>query len=206
MSELSIACIVVGPLQTNCYVVLNEDTREALITDPGANGDFIVKAIDDKGYTPKAILITHGHFDHVTGMPEVRDHYGIPVYMNGDDEDGMNRNPYIKNPDIKLLDTDIRLKGGEKLSLAGIDIEVIPCPGHTVGGVSYYIPELKSLLAGDTLFYHSWGRTDFPGGSEDALMATIWNNLLPLPEDTKVYPGHGRPTTIGEERKVHRYQ
>lgn len=201
---------VVGPIATNCYTLVNDD-NQGIVIDPGASGDKIGEHLAEKGVTPAAILLTHGHFDHVSGVEDLVSFYQdkgvtIPVYILKDEL------PTLKDPQINLsgvmswapkdfsgLITDTFTADEEK-EIAGFRLQVIPTPGHTPGGCSYYFPDEGILFSGDTLFYGSAGRTDFEGGSTSALIHSIRERLLTLPDETKVYPGHDSETTIGFEK------
>ena len=204
--SVRIECIVVGRLETNCYLVFDEDTKEAIITDPGDNAQFIIEYAQKLGVKPVAVFLTHAHADHILAMDEIRDYYDIPMYINDKDVplflDG-SRN--FSKRDFSLREKDVVVYGGEHINVAGFNIEVIHTPGHTPGGTCYYFPEERFMLSGDTLFRRSWGRTDFPGGNAEDMAKSLWEKLLPLPEDTDVYPGHSKMTTIGNERIVHEY-
>lgn len=204
MGNISISCIRVGMLQTNCYVIYDEDVKEAVVVDPGDGADFIASCLEDMELKPVAILLTHAHMDHIQAVPELKKAWKVPLYVHKDDV------PMLENGElnlgrlsVKTEADDVILSGDEKLSLGQMDIKVIHTPGHTPGGVCYYFEKDKILISGDTMFYCSWGRTDFPGGSERDLMDSIREKLLPLPEDVKVYPGHEGATTIGNERRMH---
>lgn len=210
---ININCIVVGMIDTNCYIVYDDERKEAVITDPGDNGEYIAKALQDAGLTPVAIFLTHCHFDHIRGIPKLREAYpDVPIYVHEEDVPWLTSGgkapqessavPAMATP-VPLTDIDVVLKGGEKIEAGGMTFEVISTPGHTPGCVCYYCPEGKFLLSGDTMFYHTWGATHFPGGDEKAIMESIRTKLLPLPADTAVLPGHENTTTIGEERKIH---
>lgn len=202
--SISLDCIRVGMLETNCYLVSNDENKEAVITDPGDSADFIAQCIEERGVKPVAILLTHAHADHILALEEIREKYDIPVYVHEADED-MLKDGYknLGNISIHLTDKDVKLKGGEKLIIGGMEIQPLHTPGHTPGGCCYYFPEGGFVLAGDTMFFRSWGRTDFPGGNERDLMESIRKKLLPLPENTLVYPGHERATDIKSERRIH---
>ncbi len=204
--SIRLDCIRVGMLGTNCYLVANDENKEAIITDPGDNADFIAKCVEEKNVKPVAVFLTHAHADHILALEEIRDKYDIPVYVHEADED-MLKDGYknLGMVEILLNEKDVKLKGGEELNVAGLKIQVLHTPGHTPGGTCYYFPEGGFVLAGDTMFYRSWGRTDFPGGDERALMESIHTKLLPLPEETLVYPGHERATDIKGERRMHGY-
>lgn len=202
--SISLDCIRVGMLETNCYLVSNDENKEAVITDPGDSAGFIAQCIEERGVKPVAILLTHAHADHILALEEIREKYDIPVYVHEADED-MLKDGYknLGNISIHLTDKDVKLKGREKLIIGGMEIQPLHTPGHTPGGCCYYFPEGGFVLAGDTMFFRSWGRTDFPGGNERDLMESIRKKLLPLPENTLVYPGHERATDIKSERRIH---
>lgn len=207
MGKIIIKPVVVGLLATNCYIVYDDEIKECFIVDPGAGAEQIEHEVENLKLTPKAILLTHAHIDHIGAVGKIRDKYKIPVYIHETEEAVYNSGVYNLSPrDFFLEDGDVRLKDGEEITVAGIKIKVIHTPGHTPGGCCYYIEAAHSLLAGDTMFRYSWGRTDFPGGSEQQLMDSIRNKLLPLPSDTDVYPGHECMTNIGDERRIHGYK
>ena len=205
--SIKLDCIRVGMLETNCYMVYDEFRKEAIITDPGDNAAFIEECAKERDVKPVAIFLTHAHADHILALEELRDHYDIPVYLHEADvpmlSDGRKN---LGGQSISLREKDVQLKGGETLLIGDMRIEVMHTPGHTPGGTCYYFPEANFVLAGDTMFFRSWGRTDFPGGDENALMKSIWEKLLPLPEETTVFPGHDRATDIKSERRMHGYK
>lgn len=204
MPDLAVKHMIVGAVATNCYLAENTKTKEALIIDPGDNAPGIAKIIKSDGVTPVAILLTHGHFDHAMAAEEVANEYGIEIYAHEAERET------LEDPRINLsgmigqtlkFHADRYVKDGEVLHLAGFDIQVFHTPGHTLGGVCYYLEEEKVLFSGDTLFCQSVGRTDFPTGSASTLIRSIQEKLMPLPDDTEVYTGHEDMTTIGMERK-----
>lgn len=198
----------VGQIQTNCYIVFDEEEKKAVIIDPADEGKYLEDCFLQLKVEPMAILLTHAHFDHIQAVPYLKEKFNIPIYVHEADEE-MLKDPGMFGMDsvkIYLQDDDVRLKGGETLDFSKMSFQVIHTPGHTPGSVCYYAKEAKMLLSGDTMFWHSWGRTDFPGGSEKELFDSIEEKLLPLPADTLVLPGHEGPTSIEEERKVHRYK
>ena len=198
---------VVGELMTNCYIIENEETKEVLIVDPGDDASGIAESIEERGEKPVAILLTHAHSDHIMAVPSLREIYsGLPVYI-GEIEvpllaDGERNNPFGTS---EGMTADHTVKEGDILDLAGFAIKVLHTPGHTAGSVCYYFEEEKVLAAGDTLFYHSYGRTDLPTGSGKAMFFTLKRLIHELPEDVQVLPGHGRATTIGFEKKVKKF-
>lgn len=195
--------LVLGRVETNCYLIMNEETKEAIIIDPADQGDKISSKLEEMGAVPVAILLTHGHFDHVLAADELREKYQIKVYANKKElstltdtkmnMSGMGGKKTTYEPDMLIQDN-------EKLQLAGMDIQVIWTPGHTPGGTCYYLEKEKVLFSGDTLFQHSIGRTDFPGGSMSSLLRGIKEKLFLLEDNVRVFPGHMGPTTIGDER------
>lgn len=195
---------VLGMCATNTYYVYDDETKRGLIVDPTDSPDTIIAKADSLPMIPEAILITHGHFDHVLAMNKVREHYGIKVYA------GLTEKQVLHDMAMNLtssfgmgqiFDADIYLKDGEEFETAGYHIKAIEVPGHTIGGMCYYFDKQGVLFSGDTLFCESVGRSDFPGGSASALCRGIKDKLFILPEHTKVYPGHMDETTIGNEIK-----
>ena len=195
---------VLGMCATNTYYVYDDGTKRGLIVDPADSPDTIIAKADSLSMIPEAILITHGHFDHVLAMNKVREHYGIKVYA------GLTEKQVLHDMAMNLtssfgmgqiFDADIYLKDGEEFETAGYHIKAIEVPGHTIGGMCYYFDKQGVLFSGDTLFCESVGRSDFPGGSASALCRGIKDKLFILPEHTKVYPGHMDETTIGNEIK-----
>ena len=197
----------VGPIQTNCYIVFDDEIKKAVIIDPADEADYLISGLGQLGVSLCAILLTHGHFDHIQAVPAINEKFSVPIYVHSADEE-MLKNPSMfgmQSVKIFLKEDDIRLSGAETLTFPGMSFKVLHTPGHTKGSVSYYLENPGILFSGDTMFCHSWGRTDFPGGSEKEIFASIREKLLPLPEETLVLPGHNSATTIKEERKVHRY-
>lgn len=193
-----------GPIGTNCYLVENELTKEAVIVDPASFPERLKECVEQEKLRVVAVLLTHAHFDHIMGIDEVIRNLGeMPVYVHQEDV------RMLEDPQANLsLDYGMSysyrggtaIRDGQVLNLAGYDFRVIHTPGHTPGGVCYYVESEEVLLSGDTLFQESVGRTDFPGGSASELIRSIKEKLFVLPENTQVYPGHMGTTTIWREK------
>jgi len=198
--------IVVGPLEVNCYIVFDKNTKEGVVIDPGGDAEEIKAALKDNGVITKYIIDTHGHFDHVGANGLLKDALGCPVAIHQEDEPLLE---YAHDQAIMYgLKTprqpkpDMLLKDGEDISFGRLKMRVIHTPGHTRGGICLYMRAQKVIFTGDTLFAGSVGRTDFEGGSTKALMDSIKRKLLTLGDDVSVFPGHGPDSTIGEEKEV----
>lgn len=208
MGKIQVDTYVVGMVQTNCYVVSNLETKDCIIIDPGASGQKIAERIKDAGYTPTAVLLTHGHFDHAGAAKTLSDIFSIPVYAHESEKETLadpQKNVGFLIGANESYHADIYLKDEQVIELADFSIKVIHTPGHTEGGCCYYIADEDILFSGDTLFAQSVGRTDFPGGSMSAIVRSIREKLMRLPDDTTVYPGHNDITTIDTERKYNPY-
>ena len=202
---MKIDTFVIGPVGTNCDIVRNDDTDECFVTDPAACPLELVGHIRREGLNVKAVLLTHGHFDHIMGLDDFLKEFPVPVYAFSEEKPllesaelnsslGMFGRPYTFSGAEYVSD-------GQILHIAGFEIRVIHTPGHTAGGCCYYIPAENVLISGDTLFRASVGRTDLPTGSMGDLVRSVREKLFVLPEETKVYPGHMEETTIGYEKK-----
>lgn len=204
MADIKIGRMTLGVCATNCYFLYQEDSLDVIFIDPGDRGADIYEALKKKGFRVAAILLTHGHFDHIWGAQKLRELSGARIYAL-DAEKVVCQDAYV-NVSAQAgrkatIDPDEWLTDGQELCLAGISVRVIATPGHTIGSCCYYVPEAGLLVAGDTLFAGSVGRTDFPTGSMSKLIRSIKEKLFVLPDETKVYPGHGEETTIGEEKQ-----
>lgn len=198
----------VGILGTNCYLVINEETREMAVIDPGSYSKKFAEYIKEEKLKPAAILLTHGHFDHIMGIDGFLRDFHVPVYVHEDDADVMTdarlnlSRTYTSGytfPDAEYV------KDKERLEFAGFTFEVIHTPGHTKGGCCYYISSEHVLFSGDTLFQNSVGRTDFENSSTSDLIRSVREKLFVLPEETHVYPGHSGETMIGYEKTHNPY-
>lgn len=195
----------VGLLQCNCSILGDEQTREAIVIDPGDNIPEIEKILSKHQLTVKAIVVTHAHIDHVAGAEQLRKKTGGPVYLNMKDAELLAaldvQAQWIGVETPERVNVDMDAVDGTTLHLAGSEFHVLHTPGHTQGSISLYIPQQAKLIAGDTLFRDSVGRTDLPGGNTRLIFSSIKTQLLILPEETIVIPGHGPSTTIGREKQ-----
>lgn len=208
MYDLKCDSMVVGEVQTNCYFVYNANTSECVIIDPGAQAQALYEYIEEKGLKPVAILLTHGHFDHIGAVTMLRNKYGIKIYAARAERET------LESPDMNLsvqfgasmiMEADEWLEDGQEIELIGEKIRCLLTPGHTEGGMCFYFVGSGMLFSGDTLFEQSVGRTDFPGGSMSQIVQSIRTKLFVLPDHTKVYPGHGMMTSIGSEKMLNPY-
>jgi hydroxyacylglutathione hydrolase len=194
----------VGPVAENCFFAAAGGSKRAIVVDPGDEADRLIGALDELGLEVEAILLTHTHFDHVGAVAPLARHTGAPVYCpeleKGVLADIMSYVPWPGFGPFESYDADELVAGGEHLSLAGLEIDVVFTPGHSPGHVTYSIPAERAVFSGDVLFQGSVGRTDLPGGDTATLMRTLAQLLDTLPDDTTVYPGHMGVTTIGQER------
>jgi hydroxyacylglutathione hydrolase len=198
---MDVRCFTVGPLQENCWIVRRENSDRALVIDPGDEADRLIRAID--GLTVEAILLTHTHFDHVGAVAPIARHTQAPVYcpkLEVPILQDINAYLFPGYGPFESWDPEATVEGGERLSLAGFDIDVLFTPGHSPGHVCYSIADEQVLLDGDVLFRGSIGRFDLPGGDGEVLLESIALLLNTLPDDTRVLPGHMGATTLGHER------
>ncbi len=194
----------VGPLQCNCSILGDEESREAIVVDPGDEIARIVEILDRHHLTVKQILITHAHIDHIAGAQRLKRLTGAPILYNENDL------PLVRMMDVQagwlgmatpeVLPPDDLLQDGKRIAITNLTGSILHTPGHTQGSVCLYVPDHSLLIAGDTLFAGSIGRTDLPGGDTRQILRSIHDRLLALPDEVVVVPGHGARTTIGEER------
>lgn len=203
MAEIQIRSVLVSECYTNCYLCMNKETKEGFIVDPGGDQLKVSTNVGNMEMIPKAILLTHGHYDHIGAVEALKERYNIPVIAS-EAEDMLlldkraNLSAMFGEPTTVCANRFLR--DGETFTVAGIPMKFILTPGHTQGSGCYYLAENEVLFSGDTLFHASRGRTDFPGGSEAAIMRSIREKLLTLPGETEVYPGHMDITTIDSEK------
>ena len=205
LKELKIDTWVGDP--TNCYIILDEQSKEAMVIDPAGDVDRIVEMINILEGKLKYIYLTHCHGDHIAGVNELRNRCGGKVLIHREDTEGLNNpeinlTPYIGMPEIEL-EADSRIDDNDLIHLGDLELKVIHTPGHTRGGTSLYCEKENCLFSGDTLFRGTWGRTDLPTSSIEDIMDSIINKLMKLPDDTIVYPGHGLSTKIGDEKTIY---
>ncbi len=194
--------LTVGEMQTNCYILGSKQTGAGLIIDPGAEPARILAKVAELGLQVKYIVLTHGHIDHIGALTEIRQATGAPVLIQAEDAPMLTEASKNLSQQFGQSQTfapaEQLLKAGAILELGELKLKVLHTPGHTPGSISL-LSEGK-IFSGDTLFKSGVGRTDFPGGSQEELSKSLKEQLLPLPETTEVYPGHGPTTTIGAER------
>ena len=195
-------------LLTNCYIVFDNDSKEVIVIDPGGEPERIAEELTIIGADQiKYIFLTHCHADHIGGVQKLKELKGGKVLVSVDDSEGLynkdiNMCDYI-GLEMPPLDADALLKDGDVINVGKLDFKVIATPGHTKGGLSLYCEKKQMVFTGDTLFSGTWGRTDLPTGSIEDIMDSITNKLMVLPEDTIVYPGHGKITMISDEQNIY---
>ncbi len=199
--------IVVGPLETNCYIFGDEETKEIMVVDPGQNGKMILNHISEKGYILKYVVLTHGHFDHIMGMNPLLSVPGVKLLAHKEDvykifEPQSGYLPRFGNPDYTPKEPDIYLEDNKSFKVGNLDVLVLHTPGHTKGGCCLLSEDV--MFSGDTVFYHEIGRCDLEGGDYSIMLKSL-KKLKELPTDYKIYPGHGPSTTLFDEKKMNPY-
>ena len=201
-----IETVRVGPLETNTYIVAVDGDRSAAVIDPGDEGGRILAAVEAAGLTVEKIILTHGHWDHIGAVAELVDATGAEVYVHEDDADSLT------DPDKNLSGlvferresrADHTVTEGETIAVGELELRVVHTPGHTPGGMSLLVED--NLFCGDLVFYNSIGRTDLPGGDQARMHESVHSKVMTLPDETKIFPGHGPATTVGRERAENPY-
>lgn len=200
---------VLGMVGTNCYIIINEDTKQCVVVDPADDAKSIYGVVEQAGCELKGIFLTHGHFDHMLGAEELKALSGAPIYAGEAEKEVLASSTYnlsgVMGGCETVLEADVYLGDEEEIQVADICFKAIHTPGHTQGGMCYYMKECETVISGDTLFAESVGRTDFPTGSMSQIVNSIKTKLFQLPDETKVLPGHGDETSIGYEKKYNPY-
>ncbi|AEF95100.1 beta-lactamase domain protein [Desulfotomaculum nigrificans CO-1-SRB] len=202
-----IETLPVGNLEANCYIIGCPETDQAAIVDPGDEARRILAQVAKLGLTVSAIILTHGHYDHIGAVAELKKATGAPVMIHRQDSEmltkpALNLSAWL-GEDIELKPADRLLEDGDLIKVGNLTLEVLHTPGHTPGGICLKVG--GDVFTGDTLFAQSVGRSDFPGGSHTTLINSIKQKLLVLPDDTMIYPGHGPASTIGQEKRLNPY-
>ena len=201
---MKLECLTVGQFQENCYLYWDEKSQNGLIIDPGDEADRIIETVNEIGFKATAILLTHGHCDHIGALEAVKNKWNLPVYIGLGEESylsdsKLNGSAFFDNP-IEAPKPDFLVEDEYLYSFDSIDLRVLSTPGHTLAGVCYLDEKEGILFCGDTLFQGSIGRTDLPGGSFEKLIESIQKKILTLPDNIVCFPGHGTATTVGAER------
>ena len=193
--------------ETNCYIVQDEESKETMVIDPGGEVHKIGEMLETLHANVKYIVLTHCHGDHMAGVQELKEKYGGKILIHIEDEPG------LKQPDVNLadyvglgtviLEADSRLNDNDLLHIGNLEFKVLHTPGHTKGGICLYQEDEKILFSGDTIFRGTWGRTDLPTSSFEAIIKSITERIMTLPEDTIIYPGHGKSTMVKEEEPIY---
>ena len=205
LKELKIDTWIGDP--TNCYIILDEKSKETMVIDPAGYADKIEELIHIVEGKLKYIYLTHCHGDHILGVTDLKNRCGGKILIHREDAEGLNDkninlSSVIDIPEIEL-EADSRIDDNDLIHLGDLEFKVIHTPGHTKGGTSLYCEKENCLFSGDTLFRGTWGRTDLPTSSREDIMNSIVNKLMVLPDETIVYPGHGMMTKIGEEKPIY---
>ena len=203
MAQLKIGRMVLGVCATNCYFLYREGESDVIVVDPADKGDQIYSALAAKGFVVKGILFTDGHFDHIWGANKLRELSGAKIYALDEEKtlcEDASVNLSAQFGRSYTAAADVYVKDGEEITIADMTCKVIATPGHTVGSCCFYFEEAGFLVCGDTIFEESVGRTDFPTGSSSRLIRSIKEKIFVLPDETKLYPGHGDSTTVEHEK------
>ena len=194
-------------LLTNSYIVCDEESKEAMVIDPGGEPEKIAEVLDILGANLKYIFLTHCHADHIGGVAELKRLKGGKILVSREDSEGLYKEEvnlaYVINMEKPELEADSRVDDNDLIHIGNIEFRVITTPGHTKGGLSLYSEKEGLVFTGDTLFSGTWGRTDLPTGSFEEIISSITNKLMILPDETIVYPGHGKITMIQDEKNIY---
>ena len=208
MKNAALRTLILGAVETNCYILINKEDNEAIVFDPADSPDRIYEELERFEAKCVAICLTHGHFDHILAAGDLAKKTGSKIYASRREEKVLgsatlncSASMMLRGRSAVTVSADVWLEDNQKIELAGFGVECLSTPGHTEGSCCYYIKEMSLLFSGDTLFEGSVGRTDLPTGSMGTLIRSIEDKLLRLPDDTKVFSGHGGPTSIGDEKK-----
>lgn len=201
---MTLKTLILGPFEVNCYLYFDEQTKDGVIIDPGAEEDRIIETVEQIAFAPLAILLTHGHGDHIAAVAAVKEKYDIPLYIGKGEEEllanpSTNVSAFFSQP-VVSPPADYLLEDEQLIVFGGITLKVLSTPGHSPAGVCYLDESEGVIFCGDTIFRSSVGRTDFPGCSLEKLIESIQNKILSLPDSIICYPGHGPQTTVGAER------
>ncbi len=200
---------VLGMVGTNCYIIVNEDSKQCVVVDPADHAKGIYGVVEQAECKLEGILLTHGHFDHILAAQELKDMSGAKIYASEEEKSILSSSQHnlsaVMGEGAITLEADEYLKDGVEYEVAGIKFKALHTPGHTKGSMCFYIKECDTLISGDTLFAESVGRTDFPTGSMSQIVNSIKTKLFALPGDTRVLPGHGDETSIDYEKMHNPY-
>lgn len=206
---MKIYLVHLSHMDTNCYIVADEKTNEAVVIDPGEYTQKLVDKIEKENLQIKYILLTHGHFDHILGVHDLKEKTGARVLIHIEDaecleDENKSLMGMIERGIQVPVKSDMVFDEGDKITFGNVSLEVMHTPGHTKGSVCFVNEEERAIFSGDTIFYQTYGRTDFPGGSDDEMLKSLYR-IYSLRGDYSLYPGHGIMTTIEKERKTNRY-